>query len=168
MLPNGKQHGITKEDCLHLWLGFGYSDFHRQSGADGAGLEPRLWDAATVISSREQRAPFAGGAAGLSSVNFATVLLEVKSSWQGFHSLCYKIPAAEELMVPLCCRLPACPQQQASATWCHHKPAPGPSPIPKWGTSLIHDLAGKPKLCPVRLTLYFTFGGERKSWTASR
>lgn len=123
----------------------------------GAPADP-AWSQGTgtpaAISTWERRAPFAGDAAGLSPVNFATMLLEVKSLSRCFTASVIKSQLLRELVVPICRRPPGCPRQEGAATRSQREPEPDPSPVLNWGeTCQICDPAAKSKPCPVGWTL---------------
>lgn len=98
----------------------------------GAPADP-AWSQGTgtpaAISTWERRAPFAGDAAGLSPVNFATMLLEVKSLSRCFTASVIKSQLLGELVVPICRRPLGCPRQERAATRSQRELEPDPSPV---------------------------------------
>lgn len=106
-----------------------------------------------AISTRERKAPFAGDAAGLSPVNFATVLLEVKSLSRRFTASIIKSQLLGEVAAPVCRKPAECPRREGAATRSCCEPGPDPRPALSGGMCLIRDSAVKLKPCPVCLTL---------------
>lgn len=120
-----------------------------------------------AISTGERRAPFAGGAAGFSPVNFATKLLEVKSSSRRFTASIIKSQSLGLLVVPICCIPPACPRQEGAATWSQCDLEPDPSLVLNRGG---HARSMGWTLCPCSASLLVGTGtpgqchAGRRAW----